>query len=303
MKAMIEDVRRLTAPGRYIVAVSGGVDSVVLLDILAQIDGLELVVAHFDHGIRSESSEDEQFVKALATDRGLGFVSAAGQLGRDASENIARRARYEFLRQAAEQHQARAIITAHHRDDVLETIILNLQRGTGSKGLSSLQSSEALLRPLLEYGKHDLLEYAQLRNLSWREDDTKGDTRYARNRVRHQVLPKLSDADKVQFLRTSQKASKLNAEISHLVEAYLATQPSETVLERGQYKALPQEVGYEVLVQWLRRETDVEVSWAMIARLDTAVRQGRNSSQVDVARGWSLYLQRDEVVLQHAGDK
>src|SRR6266542_1461422 len=144
------------SPGKYVVAVSGGVDSMVLLDLLRQKPKLELVVSHFDHGIRPDSEEDRRLVQRIARAYGLPFVYARGNLGPKAGEALAREARYAFLRRVQQEQGAKAIITAHHQDDMLETAIMNLLRGTGRRGLSSLKSREGLLRPLLNWTKKDI---------------------------------------------------------------------------------------------------------------------------------------------------
>src|SRR5688572_27728765 len=128
------------APGKYIVAVSGGVDSMVLLHLLSQHSQSELIVAHFDHGIRPDSAEDRKLVEKTAKKYGLEFVYREGELGPGASEAEAREARYGFLQIIKVKHNAKAIVTAHHQDDMLETAIINMLRGTGRKGLSSLVS-------------------------------------------------------------------------------------------------------------------------------------------------------------------
>ena len=112
-----------------LVAVSGGVDSVVLLDMLARSED-RLVVAHVDHGIREESSEDAQFVEGLAHQYQVPFVSTRLELGLEASEDTARRARYAFLEAEAAKRGA-VIVTAHHLDDVVGSVAINLIRGTG----------------------------------------------------------------------------------------------------------------------------------------------------------------------------
>src|SRR5260221_102633 len=122
-------------PGKYIVAVSGGVDSMALLDMLVVLPGLELVVAHFERGIRADSDQDRQLVAATAARYGLPFVFMRGNLGAGVSEAAARTARYAFLGRVRGAHNAGAIITAHHQDDVIETALINLVRGTGSRGL------------------------------------------------------------------------------------------------------------------------------------------------------------------------
>lgn len=180
----------LASPGSYVVAVSGGVDSMALLHLLRKNPGLDLVVAHFDHGIRDNSSEDRKFVQTFAKANGLKFVYEEGNLGAGASEARARDARYKFLHKTVEDTGSAAIVTAHHQDDVLETAIINLLRGSGRKGLTSLGNRPGIERPLLSVPKRDLVAYAKDQGLRWREDSTNQDLDYLRNYVRHRLLPR-----------------------------------------------------------------------------------------------------------------
>src|SRR5688572_19923887 len=180
------------SPGKYVVAVSGGVDSMVLLDLLRQKSKLELIVAHFDHGVREESARDRKLVQRIAKSYGLPFFYAEGNLGPKVGEALAREARYAFLRKIQEEQGAEAIITAHHQDDMLETAIMNLLRGTGRRGLSSLKSREGLVRPLLDWTKKDVREYAEEHDLVWAEDSTNDDDRYLRNYIRHNILSRFT---------------------------------------------------------------------------------------------------------------
>lgn len=184
----------------YIVAVSGGVDSVVLLDMLVNNEivietGAQYIVAHFDHGIREESGRDAEFVRALARRYGLGFELGSAKLGKGASEDTARTMRYEFLQQCRKKYNAPSIILAHHQDDMVETAIINLIRGTSWRGLSSLESTQELLRPLLDKTKNQLTAYAQHHNLDWVEDSTNTDQTYLRNYVRHRLIPLATEND------------------------------------------------------------------------------------------------------------
>ncbi len=283
--------------GRYVVAVSGGVDSVVLLDMLAQRHDLILTVAHFDHGIREDSHQDREHVRSLAAQHGLPFVYCEGRLGSRASEAAARKARYRFLHQVREHREADGIITAHHRDDVLETIILNLLRGTGRRGLSSLRSGDVVLRPLLTVPKSELLRYASDQGLAWREDSTNDDTRYTRNYVRRHILPRFADVDRERLLALSEHTAVLNELIGRETTNYLHLQPSARTLDRHQFVMLPHTVAREVLAAWLQAQTGAGLSRRMLERLVVAAKTGRNGSKVDVDGGFWLQIGRTQLAL------
>ncbi len=240
-------------PGRYVLAVSGGVDSIVLLDVLARLPGLELIVAHYDHGIRADSADDAALARAAAERYGLAYMYERGELGPPASEDAARQARYGFLRRAMLTQNAHAIITAHHEDDVLETAALNLLRGTGRKGLTSLASRGELLRPLLKIPKKTLLEYAQTRQLRWHEDSTNANERYRRNLVRHRLMPRMSAERRMAFAELLARQRAVNAEIDMLLDEILATQPAPQYLSRQLFAALSYAVAAELMAAWLRQ--------------------------------------------------
>jgi tRNA(Ile)-lysidine synthase len=283
--------------GHYVIAVSGGVDSVALLDMLAQDPELQLTVAHFDHGIREDSGQDREYVRALAASYGLPYVYCQGRLGAQASEATARAARYKFLHATRQHRGADAIVTAHHQDDVLETIILNLLRGTGRRGLSSLRSGDVVLRPLLEVPKKELLRYASEQGLRWREDSTNADTRYLRNYIRRYLLPRFAESDREQLLALSQHTAALNDLIARGTSDYLHLQPAARTLDRHQFVMLPHNVAREVLAEWLRIHTDVELSRRMLERLTQVAKTGRSGSKVDVSGDFWLEIGRTQLAL------
>lgn len=202
---------------KYVVAVSGGVDSVVLLDILSKYSDLDLIVAHFDHGIRKDSNIDAIFVAGLAKKYGLPFETRREELGSDSSENKARIRRYKFLREVATKHNAK-LVTAHHGDDVIETVVINLLRGTGWRGLAVLDSD--VVRLLTGLTKKEIIDYAKQHKLSWHEDSTNAEDKYLRNRVRKNTS-KLDDDVKRQLLGlwAEQKAlkKKITKEVIELI--------------------------------------------------------------------------------------
>ena len=173
---------------KYVVAVSGGVDSVVLLDVLSKTKH-RLVVAHVSHGIRDDSDDDARFVEGLAKHYKVPYVSTNLALGKSASEEQAREQRYKFLFDTAEQFDA-VIATAHHLDDLVETVAINLTRGTGWRGLNVL-SRQGIERPLISLPKSSLLRYAMKHRLEWVEDSTNATDVYLRNRLRKKIQAKL----------------------------------------------------------------------------------------------------------------
>ena len=187
---------RIFKPGPIILAVSGGADSTALLLILADLAdelGIVIHVAHFDHRTRpKQSAEDADFVAKLAN-----RVGAPIRVGRadkpTKTEDAARIARYEFLRRAASEIGATAITTGHTRDDQAETVLLHLTRGSGLAGLAGMRPvREGIARPLLAIGRKDTVAVCRAARIRPRADPTNRSLKFARNRVRLEVLPRLA---------------------------------------------------------------------------------------------------------------
>lgn len=221
-----------------VVAVSGGVDSVVLLDMMVKQVKTPMIVAHFDHGIRPDSREDALFVQALAKGYGLGYETRREELGENASEALARERRYKFLNSVAKKHRGR-VVTAHHGDDLAETVAINLSRGTGWRGLAVLDSG--VLRPMIHMRKEDVYSYALENGLEWREDSTNSDDKYLRNKVRPGVAELYRDEiERVGALRQRQVEIKraVESEVFRLLGAgpiysryFITNIPDEVALE------------------------------------------------------------------------
>ncbi len=193
---------------RVLLAVSGGVDSIVMLDVIARIAPLlklSLAVAHFDHGLRGEESKkDAEFVVEAAKSRGLrtyvgrGDAARLAEAGKISVEDAARRVRYQFLSRVAKKMDFQMVLTAHNANDNAETLVMNLLRGTGVSGLAgippmrTLTDGTILARPLLDTERSSIEEYANETSLTWREDETNAQKKFTRNRIRHELLPMLA---------------------------------------------------------------------------------------------------------------
>lgn len=190
------------APGEtLVVGLSGGADSTALADALvwlAKRQGFRLVAAHLDHGLRPGSDEDAagcaQLCGQLGVSLRLGRADVRARASRDRAgiEDAARRERYAFLRDVKRQEQAVAIAVAHTEDDQAETVLLRLLRGAAATGLGAMRPRTGdILRPLLRVSRQEVLDHLAGRGLSWREDPTNLEKAFARNRVRHELLPHL----------------------------------------------------------------------------------------------------------------
>jgi tRNA(Ile)-lysidine synthase len=230
-------------PGeRVVVAVSGGPDSLALLCILRELTPafpLHLTVAHFDHGWRAESPADRDFVASVAAAWGYDFRSARANDDIPHSENAARSARYAFLRQIAADTSSTAIALGHTRDDQVETLLLHLLRGSGSKGLGAMRRRDRdLARPLLDIPRKDIEGYLARLHLTPIRDATNDDLRFTRNRLRQQLLPAIDAFDPAARDLLARTADILSEE-DRFVEAQLADLPDDIATRREAFAKLP----------------------------------------------------------------
>lgn len=277
---------------KYVVAVSGGVDSVVVLNMLVQEGEHDLTVAHFDHGIREDSSADARFVAGLARRYGLLFETRREELGRSASEELARNRRYAFLRDVATAHSAR-LVTAHHLDDLVETVAINLHRGTGWRGLAVLGSPD-IERPLLHMTKQEVYEYALEHALEWVEDETNLTDDYLRNLLRRQMRLSVATKRLVADLRDTQVG--LRDEID--------TESSEILIEnvaRSRYffTMLDESVALELLRAVVLQESR-SLTRPQLRRLWLAIKTARPGTVLEAGGDVRVRFTVREFIVNHS---
>ena len=195
----LDEAGLLAGPGIALLAVSGGSDSMALLDLMsgvAQERQLDLLVVHADHGIHPSSSEIARQVRLPTPDsRGIETIVEELRLGPDATETSARIARYRFFRRIQKERAAKWLVTAHHADDQAETVLLRILRGSAPTGLAGIpaQGPHGLLRPLLPFRHSELAAHARAAGLPVFEDPANADPRHTRSWIRTRVLPLLEE--------------------------------------------------------------------------------------------------------------
>jgi tRNA(Ile)-lysidine synthetase-like protein len=288
--------------GKYIVAVSGGVDSMVLLDILAKKFNLQqnitpvstqLIIAHFNHGIRDDSGEDERVVRQAAKNYGLVFEAGHGKLGKKTSEEVARKHRYKFLDTLKKKYLADAIITAHHQDDVIETAFLNMLRGSGHRGLVAIKVNPNIMRPLVHVTKEEILTYAKKHKIKWREDATNQDETYLRNYIRKNTMPALTAKKRVSMVNNIEKIAEIIAEKDHLIATLSQSITQNNKIVRGKYIMLPQEVRRELVLYWLRYNGLRNFEKYKIEKIDMVFKTGKANTEYPIKRGLWLKLEQN----------
>ncbi|HEY4844864.1 MAG TPA: tRNA lysidine(34) synthetase TilS [Candidatus Dormibacteraeota bacterium] len=241
--AIAVSLHRIFEPGeRVVVAVSGGPDSLALLSVLREIlpaVPLHLTVAHFDHGWRSDSERDRDFVASMAATWGYDFRTARAPDRTPHTESAARTARHAFLRQTAADTNSTAIALGHTQDDQVETLLLHLLRGSGSRGLAAMRRRDAgLARPLLDISRREIEAYLTRLHLTPLRDPSNDDPRFTRNRLRQQLLPAIDAFDPAARELLARTADILSEE-DRFLDQQIAGLPDDLAGERAAFARLP----------------------------------------------------------------
>lgn len=180
----------------YLLAVSGGVDSMVLADLF-QVSGFNFHIAHINYHLRNEDSKlDQKLVSDFCDQHQIPFhlydVSEVDKKPENSIQNWARELRYRFFREIQQEENLDFLVTAHHLNDQLETFIINLSKASGIRGLSGIpQNENGIIRPLLDFSKEEIYDFAKENQIKFREDKSNQKTDYLRNKIRHNIVPEL----------------------------------------------------------------------------------------------------------------
>ena len=314
--------------GNVLAACSGGADSLVLVDLLAEYHAegmIRLFVAHFDHRLRGEAStRDAEFVRQFCLERNLPFFGGAAdvrekmRLAGGSLEEVARYLRYEYLHSVLIQVGGGLIATGHHKDDQAETVLLNLIRGSGSRGLAAMQKRrDDIVRPLLCLKRNEIEQYCRERNLQPRTDESNCNVEYYRNRVRHELIPLVQQRFNPSLTETLCRTAEILADGQHFIHQYVLDRLSSWALRQGTgyrldaatFSCLPAAVQREllmVLLEQLRGDTR-GINFTHIEQIRQLFLHDNGLRRIDLPGAWqarksyqSLYIEALPVASDHS---
>ncbi len=306
-----KDARRvLPNEKRYLVGVSGGRDSVVLLHWLLSLGYERLVVCHFEHGLRGRAGQgDARFVEKLASKHDLPFVSGAADVAalavrhQQSIEATARQERLKFFERVGRRRRCLTVLLGHQANDQVETFLLNLFRGAGRRGLGAMRLRSTngkltLVRPLLGVWREEIDRYTEEHQLKFRDDASNDELAARRNRLRHRIIPQLEKEFGRNLRATIWRAASILAEEEDFLEQRTpAGLTSEDELPLPALRQLAPALQRRVLRQWLRNHGINEVGFEVIeAALGLVV--GADPAKINLARGRHLRRRAGKLFLE-----
>ncbi|MEX1138530.1 MAG: tRNA lysidine(34) synthetase TilS [Bacteroidota bacterium] len=309
----------LVKPGdRVLLAVSGGIDSMVMLDAFSRIQsawGLSLSVVHVNHQLRGEESQDdEEFLREAVRKLGLPFLTERVNVKDFQSKHhlskqeAARTLRYEALERARIETKSKSVTTGHHADDNAETVLMNALRGAGVRGLSGIpirRDPGSVIRPLLFAYRKDIENYAVTLGIRYREDSSNSSLQYKRNLLRHSLLPFLNDELQTDAARSLNRVSALMRSLGEKLSSETAKVSVEILSVRDGMTAvsIPKLLGQALVLQeeillGVLRDHGIEPTTQKVQACLELCSQPTGRS-LDLSADWCILHNRGELLLHH----
>lgn len=244
----------------YLLAVSGGVDSMVLADLF-QVSGFNFHIAHINYHLRNEDSNlDQKLVSEFCKKHKIPFhlyeVSKNDNQPENSIQNWARELRYRFFREIQEKENLEFLVTAHHLNDQLETFLINLSKASGIRGLSGIPANEnGIIRPLLDFSKDEIYDFAKENQIEFREDKSNQKTDYLRNKIRHNIVPeleKISSDFLTNFSKSihyiNQAKDFINESVDNKIKILkINSSESQVIIDKENFSKESELIRYEIL--------------------------------------------------------
>lgn len=292
-----ESLRALPNDRRYLVGVSGGRDSVVLLDWLLGQGYRRLIVCHFEHGLRGRVGKaDARFVERLAQKLGLEFELGSAEVAKIAAqtkrsvETAARDERLAFFTRVARRRRCPTIFLGHHADDQVETFLMNLLRGAGRVGLGAMRERSVhrrleIVRPLLGVWRSEIDEYIREHRLKFREDATNRELHARRNRTRLRIVPWLEKEFGRSVRANLWRAASVLTEEEGLLDELLPNESENAIsLEVARLRELPVALQRRTILRWLRGNDVSDLGFALIERVRALLQPGASVAKTNLPR-------------------
>lgn len=299
---------QLAPDGRYLVGVSGGRDSVALLHWLAQRGHENLIACHLNHRLRGSASDRdarfiENFVEQYDVDleTGTADVRALAKKQKISIEAAGREARYKFFARVAKLHDAPTILLGHHADDLVETFLINLFRGSGMAGLSAIREVSkrrvddvdlTIVRPFLGIWRNEIDQYIKLERLKFREDESNKDIAALRNRIRRRIVPYLEKTLGRNIRQNIWRAAMIAAEEETWIDTQLPNARGDD-LTVGELRELPTALQRREILKWLRAHKMANVGFDVVEDVRSLLQRE--------ARVAKINLPEDQHVRRRAG--
>jgi len=291
--------RRFPPGARYLIGVSGGRDSIALLHCMVDLGYRKLIVCHFDHQLRGRSSEvDARFVEKLAEKYDVDFelgsanVSALAKKKKMSIETAAREARYSFFAKIAKRRRCHTIFLAHHADDLVETFLINLFRGTGLTGLAAMPEASnrrvddvdlTILRPLLSTWRDEIDMYVRQHRLKFREDASNKNLTPLRNRVRCRIIPYVERELGRKIRMNIWRTARIAADEESWIDARLRVSFNrDGNLNVKELRILPVALQRRAILKWLRAQDVSGIGFEAIEGVRTLVEPGVHLAKVNL---------------------
>lgn len=300
-----------------VVGVSGGVDSMVLLSILKEKLNNKIICAHVHHNLRVESDEELEFVKEYCRNNDIIFEFKKLEYESKFSEEVARTKRYNFFEEILEKYSSKTLLTAHHGDDLIETIMMKIVRGSTLKGYRGIEkvskrNNYQILRPLLYCSKENIYEYATKHNIPYREDYTNELDDYTRNRYRKNLLPFLKNESNdvhLKFLDYSDELSSYYEYVNGVIDRECEQLISNNKVSLTKFFELDEFIKKELLKRYLfdnYANNIIKISNHHIKIILKFLYEGNTNSMIDLPDGYQMvkeydcfYLKKEEFLEEY----
>jgi tRNA(Ile)-lysidine synthase len=287
-KKVLDHLKQTVTPHSLAVAISGGVDSMVLAEALIRLS-IPFTALNFNHRWREpKSSQEAQWIKKWTQKRNIKIYQAKAKKSGVTSENTARQERWDFILKQTKKLKIKNIAIAHHADDLVETFFLQLLRGSSSKGISSLSADRKINhlqvhRPLLPFSKKEILSLAKLWKVDWKEDATNQSKDFFRNRVRHDLMPLLKKvAQRPVIQNISQTCKILNEENEYWEQLMPKKYPKKVSVQELRKEHIAYQRRY--LHNWLKSQKISDIGFEDVENTRTLITQ-RDPAKINLSKG------------------